>query len=197
MCTACHTLITGRQAVVVQRRLMFFPGCIEEELHKATAEEQGHRVFTAFTKRLFEVALKEIWSCNNFAGGAENQSGPCLNCGGTDAMSAAFGEATGGEEADRKRRWAARGSRSRMCRGGREQGSVSHRHCHNHTVGCGRRWLWLLFKQGRQLPQTSPAQYDPHVRSPTDTHGDNAQMSVFAAQLYGTLLSFCLAPAHW
>lgn len=70
MCTACHTLITGSQAVVVQRRLMFFPGCIEEALHKATAKEQGHRVFTAFTKRLFEVALKEIWSCNNFAGGA-------------------------------------------------------------------------------------------------------------------------------
>lgn len=81
---------------------MFFPGCIEEELHKTTPEGTRTLCFHAITKRLFEVGLKEIWSCNNFASGAENQSGSCLNCGGTDAMSGTFGEATGGEEADRK-----------------------------------------------------------------------------------------------
>lgn len=100
--TAHHSLIPGSQVVVVQWKLMFFLGCIEEELHKATPEGTQTPCFHAITKRLFEVGLKGIWSCNNFASGAENQSGSCLNCGGTDAMSGTFGEATGGEEADRK-----------------------------------------------------------------------------------------------
>lgn len=41
--------------------LFFFPSALlKEKQHKATLEEQGHLVFMAFTKQLFEVELKEI-----------------------------------------------------------------------------------------------------------------------------------------
>lgn len=72
----------------------FSPSAVlKEKQHKATLEEQGHLVFMAFTKQLFEVELKEIWSYNNFffffSGRAEeNESRSSASAvGGTDAMS--------------------------------------------------------------------------------------------------------------
>lgn len=78
-------------------------------------------------------------------------------------------------------------------------GSIPHQHCHSHTLGfffCG--WLWLLFKQGRQLPQTSRPRRGANlarslnVRAHTNT-SEGANVSLFAVTLYGTLLSFCSA----
>ena len=153
--------------------------------------------FHGFTKRLFEVGLKEMWSCNNFAGRVENQSRLGLSRGGTDAMSAGFHRTERGveeqqEAADRK---------CGRCGGGGRAGRGGQRGWRRTTEswgaeGAGRRTggreakaerlppalsqphAWLLLPLIVIAVQTRPTAatnisrliWHTHVRSPMDTH---------------------------
>lgn len=160
---------------------MLFLGSVEEELHTATPEEQGHLVFTALQRGFLKLDWKRCeavitllggWRINPDSASAEVELMQCQpvfterrrveeqqedrrqQTGSTGGG--------GGRERRRSERMEEDGElRSRRCRaengGGRRWQRGSHQRCHNHTLGCCCRWLWLLFKQGRQLPQTSPA----------------------------------------
>lgn len=76
----CVILITGSQAGTEKAQAIFFPRLRWRRITQGHTRGTGTPCFHGFTKSLFEVKLKEIWCCNNFARAAENQSRSCLYC---------------------------------------------------------------------------------------------------------------------
>ena len=218
----CVTLITGTQAVGVQRKLRCFFRQYWRSATQGHTRGSGALCFHGFTKVLFEVGLKEIWNYNNFAGRVESQSRSSLSCGGTEAMSVTFAERkwnsnrTGGTQEVQEGGW--KGTEGAGERGG--GGGVEEQKVQGGEWGSDGENLPPVLSQPhtqRLLPliviavQTRPTAATniscliwhtwtltyghKHTHAHTLRNTDFAQMASFAVSLYGTLLSVFLVLA--